>query len=135
MMHYARQRRLWFIVILLICFSSASALALYALRQNITLYLTPTQFLTQKMVTGQDIRVGGIVASHSVRHVPNTLQMTFTLTDFKHAIIVHYNGVLPSLFREGQGVIAEGKLIAPHVFMANQVLAKHDEQYHPPGVS
>lgn len=134
-MHTPRRRRLLFIIVLLTCLSSASALALYALRQNITLYYTPTELLSQSIAASQDIRLGGIVVAHSVKRVPNSLSVTFTLTDFKHQIIVHYKGILPSLFREGQGIVAEGKLTSAHVFMADQVLAKHDENYHPPGIS
>lgn len=133
-MRSSRQRRLFFIVILLTCLSSASALALYALRQNITLYYTPTELLAQPISSAQHLRIGGVVVLHSVQRVPNSLKVNFVLTDFKHQIAVRYDGILPSLFREGQGIVAEGTLTPAHVFMADQVLAKHDENYHPPGV-
>ena len=133
-MRSSRQRRLLFIVILLTCLSSASALALYALRQNITLYYTPTQLLAETISSQRNIRLGGIVVLHSVKRVPNSLKVSFILTDFKHQITVHYDGILPSLFREGQGIVTEGSLASTHIFMADQVLAKHDENYHPPEV-
>ena len=130
----ARQRRLLFLLILLVCLGSACALALYALRQNITLYYTPTQLLAQPVSSQQNIRLGGIVVPHSIKQARNSLNVAFTLTDGKQQIVVQYNGILPSLFREGQGIVAEGNLTSAHVFMADQVLAKHDENYHPPGI-
>ena len=71
---------------------------------------------------------------HSIKQARNSLKVMFTLTDGKQQIVVYYNGILPSLFREGQGIVAEGNLTSAHVFMADQVLAKHDENYHPPGI-
>lgn len=129
----ARKRRLGFIIILMVSLSGAVALAMFALRKNIDLYYTPSQALKQKISPDQELRLGGYVLKGSVHHQPHSLVTRFMLSDFHRNIIVIYDGLLPSLFREGQGVIAEGKLQPQGVFIADQVLAKHDSTYRPPG--
>lgn len=133
-MHTKRKRRLYFILLLLFSIGTAIALSLYALRQNIDLYYTPTQLKQAKLLKGRELRLGGMVVKGSVKRVPNTLKVTFVLTDFKQQCTVQYNGILPSLFREGQGIVAEGQVNVQGVFIADQVLAKHDANYHPPGI-
>jgi cytochrome c-type biogenesis protein CcmE len=80
-------------------------------------------------------RLGGMVEKGSVHRAPGSLEVSFVVTDFKHELPVHYSGVLPDLFREGQGVVAHGRLGANGVFVADEVLAKHDEKYMPPEVA
>ncbi len=133
MMLAHRQRKLYFIVFLLLGLSLAVGLALYALRQNISLYYTPAQIPTN-MPLNQNFRLGGLVVKGSVKRQAQTLQVQFDLTDWHKTITVQYTGILPSLFREGQGIVAEGHLTRAHVFLADQVLAKHDENYHPPHI-
>ncbi|MCH9769390.1 MAG: cytochrome c maturation protein CcmE [Gammaproteobacteria bacterium] len=133
-MQIHRRRRLYFIILLLTAISLAVGLALFALRRNINLYLTPTQVLRQHMAAQREFRLGGMVVKGSVQRVPGTLKLHFTLTDFQNTVSVYYQGVLPSLFREGQGIVAQGALNAKGVFIADQVLAKHDSNYHPPGI-
>lgn len=129
----SRMIRLLFIVAIL---ASAVALVLYALRQNIDLYFTPTQLLSQAIQPNQVLRLGGIVQPHSlVQNSNDRLKQDFVLTDGHHAIAVDYRGILPALFHDGQGIIVQGHWyrLSGH-FVASQVLAKHDAKYHPPGV-
>jgi len=129
-----RRYRLYSIIGILLGVSVATLLLLYALRQNVDLYYTPNQVLTQHIPAGQEFRLGGIVAKHSVHYVPHTLKVTFAITNEHRSIRVRFQGLLPSLFREGQGIVAQGKLMRTGVFVADQVLAKHDATYKPPGV-
>lgn len=129
-----RKRRLYFVILLLLGAALSASLVLYALRQNINLYYTPTQVLNNPIQTGRVFRLGGMVVQHSVRRSPNSLKTRFVLTDYHHRVTVYYDGVLPSLFREGQGIVAQGKLTPQGIFVASQVLAKHDENYKPPSV-
>lgn len=129
----SRKRRLYFILIVLVGISAAVAFALFALRKNINLYYTPSELFQQKLQSA--VRLGGFVVQGSVHHQKNTLKVTFVLTDFHQKVPVEYVGVLPSLFREGQGIVAAGHLNTKGVFVANQVLAKHGAQYHPPNIN
>lgn len=128
-----RRRRLYFIICLTLGFGIASGLALYALRQNINLYFTPKQLDAHQFLGAQHFRLGGMVVQGSVKHGDN-LKVQFVLTDYKANCAVEYQGVLPALFREGQGIVAEGHLNAAGVFIADQVLAKHDANYRPPAI-
>lgn len=112
----------------------AVSLVLFALRQNINLYLTPQQVLKEHIKAGQEFRLGGLVKKGTVKRFGKNLNVEFILTDFHKTLMVDYRGVLPSLFREGQGIVAEGKLNKEGVFIADQVLAKHDADYHPPEI-
>lgn len=114
----------------------AVGLILYALRQNVDLYYTPSQLLkAESRVMTREVRLGGLVQKGSVKRHQNSLDVRFELTDGQHQILVTYQGLLPVLFREGQGIVAEGKLNAKHVFVADQVLAKHDANYRPPEIN
>jgi cytochrome c-type biogenesis protein CcmE len=112
----------------------ATAFALQAFNKNLLYYYSPTQIHAGEAPDARSIRVGGLVENGSVQREPGSLEVRFTLTDFSKTVGVSYTGVLPDLFREGQGVIARGKLRDDGVFVAEEVLAKHDENYMPPEV-
>jgi cytochrome c-type biogenesis protein CcmE len=112
----------------------ATAFALQAFQQNLLYYYSPTQILAGEAPDARSFRVGGLVQDGSVQRAPGSLEVRFTLTDFSNTVGVSYTGVLPDLFREGQGIIARGKLKDDGVFVAEEVLAKHDENYMPPEV-
>lgn len=125
------KRRLWLLLFFTLGLASVIALISYALRQNISLYYTPSQIFNHEAPQDRMIRVGGMVVKGSVQHQSKHLSMHFQLTDFKHQIQIHYQGILPDLFREGQGIVVKGKLIAESQIEASEVLAKHDENYMP----
>jgi len=112
----------------------ATAFALQAFQKNLLYYYSPTQIHAGEAPDSRSIRVGGLVESGSVQREPGSLEVRFTLTDFANNVGVSYTGVLPDLFREGQGVIARGAMRDDGVFVAAEVLAKHDENYMPPEV-
>jgi cytochrome c-type biogenesis protein CcmE len=112
----------------------ATAFALKAFNQNLLYYYSPTQVEAGEAPAARSIRVGGLVQNGSVQREPGSLEVRFTLTDFAHTLGVSYTGVLPDLFREGQGVIARGRMGGDGTFVAEEVLAKHDENYMPPEV-
>jgi cytochrome c-type biogenesis protein CcmE len=111
----------------------ATTFALRAMNQNLLYYYSPTQIHAGEAPSSRTFRVGGLVENGSVHRPEGSLEVTFTLTDFQQTVPVSYTGVLPDLFREGQGIIARGKL-ADGRFVAEEVLAKHDENYMPPEV-
>ena len=136
------QRRLLFILLFLTCLGGAAGLALYALRDNVSLFFTPSQVVgLQKtnpalVAGGKSFRLGGLVKKGSlVRASGDDTSFSFTVTDEIADISVTYNGILPDLFREGQGVVARGSLDATGVFTADEMLARHDENYMPPEVA
>lgn len=133
-MNKIQKRRLYYVSIFIVGLASAAGLILYALKQNINVFVTPNQLANTHMSTDYHFRLGGMVKPGSIQHDAQGLGVTFTVTDFKRDIAVHYVGVLPDLFREGKGVIAEGSLNAQKEFEATQVLAKHDENYMPKNV-
>jgi len=134
-----RRRRMMFVALILLAVGSAAALALTAFRQNILYYYDPTAVTAGKAPSEREFRLGGMVENGSVKREPGKLDMQFDVTDYAHEITVHYSGVLPDLFREGQGVIVRGKLAGmangKQQFVAQEVLAKHDEKYMPPEVA
>ena len=133
-MQLARKRKLTYLIFLIAVLSVVTGLILYALRQNISLFYTPTQIAHGEAPIDRPIRVGGMVVKHSIDRAAQGLLVSFTLTDFKQQIRVNYEGILPDLFREGQGVVVTGSLVSANQFKATQVLAKHDEKYMPPEV-
>ena len=133
-MNARRKRQLGVVLFVLAMLSVATALVLYALRQNISLFYSPTQIAKGEAPSHHPIRVGGMVVPGSVVRHDNTLQVDFTLTDYVHTLVVTYQGILPDLFREGQGIVAKGVLIDKDHVQASEVLAKHDENYMPPEV-
>jgi cytochrome c-type biogenesis protein CcmE len=111
----------------------ATTFALKAFNQNLLYYYSPTQISAGEAPTARTFRVGGLVQNNSVKREAGSLEVRFVLTDFQKEVPVSYTGILPDLFREGQGIIARGKLDNGR-FVAEEVLAKHDENYMPPEV-
>jgi len=130
-----RHKKLILIVGGVAVLSVAGLLVLNAFRSNLVFFFSPSEVLEGKAPTQGVLRVGGLVEKGSLRKTPNSLKVEFTVTDLKKSITVRYDGILPDLFREGQGVIAQGRLQPDKVFVADQVLAKHDEKYMPPEVA
>jgi cytochrome c-type biogenesis protein CcmE len=130
-----KQRRLAFAITLLLAGGGAAALAVYALQDNILFFYSPSDIADhpEKVPEGRAFRIGGLVQQGSVKREQG-LEVHFVVTDGKNAVPVEYSGVLPDLFREGQGVVAMGTRSRDGVFMAREVLAKHDEKYMPPEV-
>ena len=129
-----RKRRLYFVIVLLVGVGTAVGVSLYAVGQDINLYYTPSQLLKDHVSPNQVFRLGGMVKEGSIHHVPNSLKVTFVLTDYKHERKVEFNGILPVLFRAGQGIVVQGKLNRQGILIADQVLAKHDNKYMPPEI-
>lgn len=133
-MNPARKRKLLKILFFMTVLALAAGLVLYALRQNISLFYTPTQIAEGQAPLAHPIRIGGMVEKNSIVRAKEGLEVQFKITDFEKTIIVTYTGILPDLFREGQGIVAEGEAIDNQHFRATQVLAKHDANYMPPEV-
>ena len=138
-MNPRRKSRLKVVLSILVGVSVAVGLMLYALSKNIDLFYTPSEIIygknddpKTKPEVGQRIRVGGMVVEGSVKRDDKSLKVVFGLNDIGPAIQVEYEGILPDLFREGQGIVAQGVLIEPTTLKATEVLAKHDENYMPP---
>ncbi|HKT74635.1 MAG TPA: cytochrome c maturation protein CcmE [Steroidobacteraceae bacterium] len=129
-----RQRRMTLVAGILVGVSIAGALALSAFRKNVTFFFDPTQVAAGQVPAGERFRLGGMVTQGSVQRAPGSLEVRFVVTDFKNEVPVSYTGVLPDLFREGQGVVAHGRMLNG-TFVADEVLAKHDEKYMPPEVA
>ena len=134
-MNPQRKRRLFIILGLLAGLGVAVALALSALQQNINLFYTPTQIANGEAPLDTRIRAGGMVEKGSLQRSGDSLDVRFVVTDFNKSVPITYRGILPDLFREGQGIVALGKLNAEGVVVADEVLAKHDEKYMPPEVT
>jgi len=115
--------------------SIAGALALSAFRQTVTFFFDPTQVAAGQVPAGERFRLGGMVTQGSLHRAPGSLEVRFVVTDFSHDVPVSYTGVLPDLFREGAGVVAHGQMRHDGTFVADEVLAKHDEKYMPPEVA
>jgi len=133
-MHPVRKRRLILISLLVAGVAIAVGLMLMALGENLNVFYSPTQVKAGEVPVGHTFRVGGMVEKGSVIHNPDSLEVDFVVTDTANTTSIHYSGILPDLFREGQGILAEGKLDEKGVFIASRVLAKHDEKYMPPEV-
>ena len=134
-MNPVRKKRLFIIIAILAGVGIAVALALSALQQNINLFYTPTQIANGEAPQDTRIRAGGMVEKGSVQRSGDSLDVQFVVTDFAKNVTIRYHGILPDLFREGQGIVALGKLNADGVLVADEVLAKHDENYMPPEVT
>ncbi len=129
-----RQRRLGIILFIAFGLSLAIGLTLYALRQNINMFYTPTQVAAGEVDSGTHFRIGGMVKAGTIEQDQNSLRVSFVTTDYSSDVPVFYEGILPDLFREGQGVVAEGQIDGEGVFHASKVLAKHDENFMSPEV-
>lgn len=134
-MNLKRRKKLTFFLSLVLLLGAATGLMLYALKQNINLFYTPTQLLTGDLKADQTFRLGGYVKKHSVVYDVSGEAVSFVVTDRKNELLIHFRGVLPNLFKEGQTVVVTGKLSDPHTFTASEVLAKHDEKYMPKGLA
>lgn len=133
-MNPVRRQRLLLVLLLVAGVGIAAALALFALRENINHYFSPTQMANGEAPIGQKIRGGGIVVPGSVKRDPNGLTVVFKVTDGAAEVEVEYTGILPDLFKEDQGIVGTGKLDENRRFVADELLAKHDENYMPPEV-
>ena len=134
-MHPIRKKRLTIVLFLLVGLAIAVALTTYALRQNINLFYDPSQISAGEAPVDVRIRAGGMVEEGSVVRDSESLMVEFRVTDFNASVPVQYTGILPDLFAEGQGVVAMGRLDENGRFVADKVLAKHDENYMPPEVA
>ena len=128
-----KRKRLWLLVGSLAVLGVAATLVLTALNDNIVFFYSPTQVAEKKIAPDRRFRLGGLVEAGSVKK--NGQETRFVVTDTQKTVAVTYRGILPDLFREGQGVVAEGSLGPDGVFVAREVLAKHDENYMPPEVA
>lgn len=133
-MHPERKRRLWIVLGSIAGLALGLALVLYAMRQNINYFYTPTQIWNGEAPFERTVNTGGLVVKGSLKRDPGSLKVEFVLSDIDKEVVVHYEGILPDLFREGQGIIAIGKIHSDHTVVADQILAKHDENYMAPEV-
>ena len=127
-----RHKRLALIVAGLATLSLAAWLVLSAFQQNLVFFFTPTQIFAGEAPQGRSFRMGGMVEMGSIKRQPDGMTVAFVVTDNAQRVNVNYRGMLPDLFKEGKGVVAQGKLAKDNLFLADEVLAKHDENYMPP---
>ncbi len=128
----ARHRRLAWIAAGVAVLGLAVALVLNAFQSNLVFAFTPSQVAAKEAPQGRAFRIGGMVETGSLARIPNSLDVKFVVTDTAQRVPVVYNGLLPDLFKEGKGVVAQGTIGPDGVFRATEVLAKHDENYMPP---
>ena len=127
-----RQRRLGILLAALVCAGAATALTLNAFRSNLVFFFSPSQIAAKEAPVAQVFRLGGLVERGSIQRERDGMTIRFIVTDTARGVPVVYHGLLPDLFREGKGVVARGRLGEDGIFVANEVLAKHDENYMPP---
>lgn len=130
-----RRQRMIFVAVILGGVALATTLALTAIGENMLYFYSPTQLKAGAAPTAHAVRVGGLVVDNSVEREPGSLKVSFDLTDGGEQVRVEFSGILPDLFREGQGIVARGSLRPDGTFVAAEVLAKHDENYMPPEVA
>ncbi len=130
-----RQKRIVFVLIALVAVGAAGFLANSALQSNISYFYNPTQIVNGEAPKGQVIRIGGMVKEGSMKRLDDGLTVAFIITNHNDEAAAQYTGILPDLFKEGQGAVAKGKLNEDNVLIASEVLAKHDEDYLPPEVA
>jgi cytochrome c-type biogenesis protein CcmE len=130
-----KRRRLVLLGLAALGLGTASALALTAFQDNLLFFYSPTELHDGKAAPGQRFRLGGLVVQGSLHHLDDGRTITFTVTDTAYDVPVRYAGIVPDLFREGQGVVAHGRVGADGTFVADELLAKHDEKYMPPEVA
>ncbi len=137
-MNPRRKQRLFAVSAVLLLLGGAVGGIMYAMSENVDLFYTPSQLVNglgddkEKPVVGQRLRIGGMVVNGSVKRDEHSLKVSFDLVDTGPVVTVHYEGILPDLFREGQGIVAQGTLVDATTIHATEVLAKHDENYMPP---
>jgi cytochrome c-type biogenesis protein CcmE len=134
-MHPHRKQRLIWVSLIVVLSSAAIGLVAFALRDNINLFYPPSDVVAGKAPVDRNIRLGGMVVEGSIERSDTSLTTEFWVTDYEASVAVRYTGILPDLFDEGQGVVAEGRLDEAGMLIASQVLAKHDENYMPPEVA
>ncbi len=127
-----RRKRMIAVAVLMTGMAITAVLLISAFRQNLLYFYTPTQIANGEAAIDKGIRIGGLVKDGSLQRTDGTLEISFLVTDKVNEIPVKYSGILPDLFREGQGIVARGKMNADGVFVAEEILAKHDENYMPP---
>ncbi len=127
-----RSKRFVLIGTIIVAFGLAVMLVLNAFQENLVFFHTPTEVKERTVAYDRQIRIGGLVEKGTFKREEETTTVTFNVTDGDSSILVSYTGILPDLFREGQGIVAEGKLLTSGVFVASHVFAKHDETYMPP---
>jgi cytochrome c-type biogenesis protein CcmE len=125
-----KRRRLYFVVVGMMLLGAAAGLVLYAMNDSLVFFYSPSDLVTKEVPPGRTLRLGGLVETGSVQRDGGTA-VRFRVTDMAKTVPVVYDGILPDLFREGQGVVAQGTLGPDGVFVAAEVLAKHDENYMP----
>jgi len=130
----ARYKRMWMVGGIVAGVGLAAWLATNAFRENVMFFFDPSQIVAGEAPPDKRFRLGGMVAKGSVEKTSGTLDVHFLVTDFRHTVPVSYSGILPDLFREGQGVVAHGRMNGG-TFVADEILAKHDEKYMPPEVA
>jgi cytochrome c-type biogenesis protein CcmE len=133
-MNTRRKQRVITVVIICSVLALAMTLVLYALRQNINLFYTPSQVISGQAPKNNSFRIGGMVEKGSIKRDDKGLRVLFYITDFKQRVTVEYTGILPDLFRENQGIVAQGRLVGDKLFKADEILAKHDANYMPPEI-
>jgi cytochrome c-type biogenesis protein CcmE len=134
-MHLRKRQRLLLVTLALVLLGGATGLVLLALSDSIAFFVTPTDIATDRVEVDRRFRLGGLVVPGSVERSGDAGTVAFALTDQVNQVRVRYQGLLPDLFREGQGIVAQGRLAEDGVFVASEVLAKHDESYMPPEVA
>lgn len=134
-MNPRRRKLLLMVIFIVIGMGIATGLALMAFQENLLYFYSPTQVADGEAPVERNFRIGGMVREGSVVRDPDSLEVRFTLTDTMNEVVVAYEGILPDLFREGQGIVANGRLGEDGYFIAAEVLAKHDENYMPPEVA
>ncbi|MFN4089823.1 MAG: cytochrome c maturation protein CcmE [Alphaproteobacteria bacterium] len=130
-----KRRRLYLVVLAMLSLGTATALMLTAFEDNLLFFFSPSDLMAKGVEPGQRLRLGGLVEEGSIARDAVTAGVSFRITDTAETVTVRYTGILPDLFREGQGVIVQGRLAADGSFDATEVLAKHDENYMPPEVA
>ena len=130
-----KRRRLYMVTAGVAMLGIATALVLNAFQDNLVFFFSPSELSAREISPGQRIRLGGLVETGSVEREPGTPTVRFSVTDTAGSVTVVYSGMLPDLFREGQGVVVQGSLGPDGIFSADEVLAKHDENYMPPEVA
>ena len=134
-MHPIRKQRLIVVLIIIMGSSLAAFFVISALQENLNLFYEPSRIANGEAPIGRQIRLGGMVADGSLSRQPNSLTVNFIITDFAANVLVEYTGILPDMFAENAGTVVTGVLSESGVFLAEQVLAKHDENYMPPEVA
>ena len=130
-----RRKRLFAVIAILVGVGAGVTLFLLASRENLLYFYSPSQVIAGEAPRGKAFRIGGLVTTGSLKRTDGTLEIRFVVTDNQASVPVHYTGLLPDLFSEGKGVIARGRLGESGEFVAEEVLAKHDENYMPPEVA